>query len=114
MEQMYKKNSYYDFYTNLIFMLKATFKKKALFTRKFDLYLKGGGVGGVGVLLNCYIGRIALPCGENWTLRKVGQPYLANVEMWGWRRLEEVSWTDCLRNETNYMESRRGGGVNIV
>ena len=54
MEQMYKKNSYYDFYTNLIFMLKATFKKKALFTRKFDLYLKGGGgwVGGIIKLLH--------------------------------------------------------------
>jgi len=51
MEQMYKKNSYYDFYTNLIFMLKATFKKKALFTRKFDLYLKGGGGGGVGGII---------------------------------------------------------------
>ena len=71
-------------------------------------------MGGLGVLLNCYIGSIALHGAENWTLRKVGQTYLANLEMWWWRRLEEVSWTDCLRNETNYMESRWGGGVNIV
>jgi hypothetical protein len=36
---------------------------------------------------------------ETWTLRKVGQTYLEIGEMWRWKRLEGVSWTDRVRNE---------------
>jgi hypothetical protein len=36
---------------------------------------------------------------ETWTLRKVDQKYLESFEMWYWRRLEKISWTDSVRNE---------------
>jgi len=54
---------------------------------------------GGGGLFNCYIGSIALHGAENWTFRKADQTYLEILEMWWWRRLQEVSWTDRLRNE---------------
>jgi hypothetical protein len=39
-------------------------------------------------------------CGaENWTLRKVDQKYLESFEMWRWRRMGKISWTDRVRNE---------------
>ena len=33
---------------------------------------------------------------ETWTLRKVE---LESSEMWCWRRMEKIIWTDCVRNE---------------
>jgi hypothetical protein len=36
---------------------------------------------------------------ETWTLRKVDQKYLERFEMWCWRRMEKISWTDRVRNE---------------
>jgi hypothetical protein len=39
-------------------------------------------------------------CGaETWTLRKVDPKYLESFEMWCWRRVEKISWTDRVRNE---------------
>ena len=36
---------------------------------------------------------------ETWTLRNVDQKFLENVEMWFWRKIEKISWTDHVRNE---------------
>ena len=36
---------------------------------------------------------------ENWTLRAADQKYLESSEMWCWRRMEKISWTDHVRNE---------------
>ena len=36
---------------------------------------------------------------ENWTLRAADQKYLKSFEMWCWRRIEKISWTDHVRNE---------------
>jgi hypothetical protein len=36
---------------------------------------------------------------ETWTLRKVDQKYLERFEMWCWRRMEKISWTDRVINE---------------
>jgi hypothetical protein len=33
------------------------------------------------------------------TLRKVDQKYLDSFEMWCWRKMERISWTDRVRNE---------------
>ena len=39
-------------------------------------------------------------CGaETWTLRAADQKYLASFEMWCWRRMEKISWTDHVRDE---------------
>jgi hypothetical protein len=46
----------------------------------------------------CYIWSIALYGAESWTFRKVDQKYLESFEMWCWRRMEKVSWTDRVTN----------------
>jgi hypothetical protein len=72
---------------------KATFnKRKNLLTSKLDFNLRKE-------LVKCYIWSIALYGAETWTLRKVDQNYLETFEMWCWRRMEKISWTDRVRNE---------------
>ena len=36
---------------------------------------------------------------ETWTLRAADQKYLESCEMWCWRRMEKISWTDHVKNE---------------
>ena len=36
---------------------------------------------------------------ETWMLRAADQKYLESFEMWCWRRMEKISWTDHVRNE---------------
>jgi hypothetical protein len=46
-------------------------------------------------------------CGvENWTVWKVDQKYLKGFEMWCWKRMEDISWTDRVNNKY-HKESRR-------
>jgi hypothetical protein len=42
---------------------------------------------------------IALYGAETWTLQAVDQKYLGSFEIWCWRRMEKISWTDHVRNE---------------
>jgi hypothetical protein len=35
---------------------------------------------------------------EDWTLLAVDQKHLESFEMWCWRRIEKISWTDHVRN----------------
>jgi hypothetical protein len=66
--------------------------EKALLTSKFDLNLRKK-------LVRCCVWGTAL-CGvETWTLRKVDQKYVGRLEMWCWRRMEKISWTDRVRHE---------------
>jgi hypothetical protein len=72
-------------------LAKAAFnKKRALFTSTFDLELRKK-------LVKCYIWSIALYGAETRTLRAVDQKHLESFEMWCWRRMEKVSWTDHVR-----------------
>jgi hypothetical protein len=74
-------------------MAKATFNKcRNLFTNKLDFNLRKKPV-------KCYIWSIALCGAENWTFREVDQKYIVCFEMWCWRGLEYIYWTDCVRNE---------------
>jgi hypothetical protein len=50
-------------------------------------------------LVKCYIWSIALYGAETWTLRTVDQKHLKSFEMWWWRRMKKISWTDHVRNE---------------
>jgi len=76
-----------------IAMEKAAFnKKRALFTRTLDLELRKK-------LVKCYMWSTALYGAENWTLRAVDQKHMESFEMWCWRRMEMISWTDHVRNE---------------
>jgi hypothetical protein len=68
---------------------KAAFnKQRVLFTIKMDLEL-----------VKCYIWSIALYGDETWTLRAVDQEQLESFEMWCWRGMEKISWTEHVRNE---------------
>jgi hypothetical protein len=51
------------------------------------------------LLVKCYIWSIALYGAETWTLRAVDQKHLESFELWCWRRMEKISWTDHVRNE---------------
>jgi len=51
---------------------------------------------------------IALYGAETWTLRAVDQKELEGFEMWCWRRMEKIIWTDHVRNE-DVLESRSRG-----
>jgi len=76
-----------------IAMAKGAFnKKKTLFTGTLDLELRKK-------LVKCYTWSIALYGVETWTLRAVDQTHMKSFEMWCWRRMEKISWTDHVRNE---------------
>jgi hypothetical protein len=71
---------------------KATFdKKKTTFTSKLDLNLRKK-------LVKGHIWNRALFGAEAWILRKVDQKYPERYEMWCWRRMEKINWTDRVRN----------------
>ena len=42
---------------------------------------------------------MALYGAETWTLRAAHEKYLVRFEMWCWRRMEKISWTDHVINE---------------
>jgi hypothetical protein len=42
---------------------------------------------------------MALYGAETWTLRAVDHKHLESFEMWCWRRMEKISWTDHVRKE---------------
>jgi hypothetical protein len=74
-------------------MAKTTFnKKRDLFTSTMELELRKK-------LVKCYIWSVALYGVETWTLRAVNQKHLECSEMWCWRRMEKISWTDHVSNE---------------
>jgi hypothetical protein len=70
----------------------AVNKKRALFNSTLYLKLRKK-------LVKCYIWNIALYGAETWTLQAVDQKHLVSFEMWCWRRMEKISWTDLMRNK---------------
>jgi hypothetical protein len=74
-------------------MAKAALNKnRTLFTSALDLELRKK-------LVKCCVWSIALYGAETWTLRAAHQKHLESFEMWCWRRMEKISWTDHVRNE---------------
>jgi hypothetical protein len=60
---------------------------------------------------HCYIWTIALYGAETWTLRATDQKYLESVEMWSWRRMEKISWTEHMRNEIVLLMVNEQGNI---
>jgi hypothetical protein len=86
-----------------IAMTKAAInKKRAFFNSTLDLKLRKK-------LVKCYFWSVALYGAENWTLRAVDQKHLESSEMWCWRRMENISWADHVRNGEVLLESRSRG-----
>ena len=76
-----------------IAMARAAFNmKKALFTVILGLNLRKN-------LVKCYIWSVALYGAETGTVRAVDKKQLECFEMWCWRRMEKIRWTDHVRNE---------------
>jgi hypothetical protein len=52
-----------------------------------------------------------------WTPAEIERKYLKSCEMWWWRRMEKISWTDSVKNESitrsqgerNILESKKEG-----
>ena len=76
-----------------IAMAKAAFnRRKQLLTGKLELGLKNK-------LVKSFVWSVALYGAETWTLRKKDRKYLESFEMWCWRRMEKIKWTDRVSNE---------------
>ena len=75
-------------------MARASINKKTLFISNWTYKFKGGGWNSEMLSLG-----VALCGAETWTLRKADQKYLESSEIWCWRRMEKISWTDREKNE---------------
>ena len=49
-------------------------------------------------LVKCFVWSVALYGVETWTLRRNEHKRLEAFEMWIWRRMERVKWTDKIKN----------------
>ena len=69
-------------------MAKEVFnKKKSIFCGPFENELRKR-------LVNSFVWSVALFGAETWTLRRNEQKRLEAFEMWIWRKMERVKWTD--------------------
>jgi hypothetical protein len=88
-----------------IAMAKAAFnKKRTLLTSTLDLELRKK-------LVKFYVWSIALHGAENWTLRAVDQKHLESFEMWCWRGMGKISWTDHVRNEEVLLKAKEQSNI---
>ena len=49
-------------------------------------------------LVKYFVWSVVLYGAETWTLRRNEQKQLEGFEMWVWRRMERVKWTDKIKN----------------
>ena len=76
----------------ILYIIYTFSKKKTLFTSTLGVKLRKK-------LIKCYIWSMALYGAETWKFRAADQKCLGSFEMWCWRRMEKISWTDHVRNE---------------
>ena len=69
-------------------------RKISLLTSKLTIELRKK-------LVRCYVWSIVLYSSEIWTLRKLAWKYVESFEMWCWRRMEEIKWSEKVTNEQN-------------
>ena len=73
-------------------MAKETFnRKRSIFCRSLEKELRKS-------LLKCFVWSVALYGAETWTLRRNEKKRLEAFEMWIWRIMERVNWTDKTKN----------------
>jgi hypothetical protein len=76
-----------------IAMAKAAFsKRKELLARKMSMDVKKQ-------IIKTVIWSVALYAAETWTLRKEDIRRINSLEMWLWRRMEKISWTERRTDE---------------
>jgi hypothetical protein len=67
--------------------------------------------------VKCCIWGVTLCGAETWTFRKVrvDQKHLGSCELWCWRRIEKISWTERVRNEEELQRVKEKRSIlNIV
>jgi hypothetical protein len=60
-------------------------------------------------LVICCVWSIDLHGSETWTLRKLEGNFLESFEMWCWRRMEKIKWSDKVTNEQVLEVQKRRG-----
>ena len=76
-----------------IAMAKEAFnKRKELLSRKMSKTVKKK-------IIKTVVWSVALYASETWTLRKEEVSHIDVLEMWLWRRMERISWTEKKTNE---------------
>ena len=73
-------------------MFMSTAIAKEAFNRKMPLLTSKLNIKLEKKLVRCYVWSIALYGSE--TLRKVERKYLESFEMWCWRRMEKIKWSE--------------------
>ena len=92
-----------DVKTRVALAKEAFNKRKELLTRMFKLGLRKR-------MVKVLVWPVVLYGCETWTLRKEESDRLQALEMWIWRRLEKISWTQKISNEEvlKKVEEKRG------
>jgi hypothetical protein len=70
----------------------ASSRNKTLSSRKLYLNL-------TNKITKCHIRGIAFYGAKIWTHCNVDEKYMQSFKMWYWRKMERISWTECVRNE---------------
>ena len=70
--------------------------------RPFNCFFQSGRAKDLSAPL--YIWSIALCSAETWTLREEDQKCLESYEIWCWRGMEKISWTDRVKTEVLHRE----------
>ena len=74
-------------------MTKEAFnKRKILLSRKINRNLKMR-------IIKSLVWSVALYESETWTLAKADRAKLESFELWVWRRMEKINWTEHVSNE---------------
>jgi hypothetical protein len=76
----------------IVIAKEAINRKMSLLTCKLNIDLKKK-------LVRYYVWSIALYGSETWTIRKLERKYLESFEMWCWRRMEKIIWSEKVTNE---------------
>ena len=57
--------------------------------------------------MKCFVWSVALNGAETWTLRRNEQKQLGAFEMWIWRKMKRVKWTDKIKKNSCTRKSGR-------
>ena len=71
---------------------------KEAFNRKISLLTSKRNIEFMKKLVS-YVWSIALYGSETWTPRKLEGKYFERFEMWCWRRMEKIKWSEQITNE---------------
>ena len=66
-------------------------RKRSLLRSKLNIELRKK-------LVRFYVWSVGLYVSETWTLRKLDREYLENFEMWFWKRMEKIKWSEEVPN----------------